>query len=159
MPTRRAFLLAALVAGGTAVVGGLGVSALSGEEATSAEPIIRLGAETCAACGMPIDDRRWLAAWRSGGKELHFDDIGCMVDAARKRSLPATATLFVNDFAAGSWTDGAAAHYVVSPAYKTPMAYGVAAFASSDQAESAAAQNNARTWTWSDLLQRLEGKS
>lgn len=158
MPSRRAFLLAALATGGTVVIGGLGVGACSGDDSSSKDPVIRFGAENCAGCGMPIDDRRWIAAWRSGGKELHFDDIGCMVDLARKRSLAASAALFVNDQATNTWTDGSSATYVVAAAYKTPMAYGVAGFAKKEDAAAAAAENKTQPWTWADLLQRLESK-
>lgn len=157
MLTRRQFLS---LAGSAALASGavLLTGCASGPVDLEADPKVRLGEERCAFCTMSIDDARFAAAWRTpSGAEKHFDDIGCMVDAYRKDG-PAEGTRFwVHDYRGAAWLKADSATYVVSSTIRTPMAYGVAAFASA--ADATAAVPTARaTIAWADVLSTVERK-
>ncbi len=158
MLTRRRFLV--LLGGGVAAAGGvaLGVGCGSGAVDLDAMPEIQYGGERCAYCTMSIDDARFAAAWRTpAGQERHYDDIGCMVNGYR-RGGPASDTRFwVHDYRSQSWLLAGAATYLVSPAIKTPMAYGVAAFASASEATATVPAAKAML-AWADVLSTVERK-
>lgn len=148
MLTRRKFLALA-GAGGAVVAGGGAVIALlpgSGEKGDG-PPNIKYGESSCERCGMLIGDARFAAGWRDGsGAEAHFDDIGCMIVQSREHP-PANATFWVHDFHTEGWIDAAAAYYITDPGIKSPMAYGIAAAASPDDAKAVAATGHTESWT------------
>lgn len=157
MTTRRRFL--GLLGGGAALAGAAAAIRLStGGSAVSAFPEIDYGAEQCSHCTMPIDDARFAAAWRRGREERHFDDIGCMVSAYHRAGADATVRCFVHDFHSQGWIDATAATYVLSPAIKTPMAYGVFAIADGAGAAAHAGHSGLIHYGWSELLASLERK-
>lgn len=158
MLTRRQFL--ALLGGGAVIAGGaaVGISRLPGGTTAGATPEIKYGQERCAYCTMSIDDPRFAAAWRiTTGTERHFDDIGCMVNAYRREGPPEGTRFWVHDYNNQSWMDSGAAAYVISPSIKTPMAYGVAAFASTADA-TATIPTAKTTLAWADVLSTVERK-
>ena len=158
MISRRKFIVLSAVGAVAAGAAVLGVLALPGEQRHSGLPSLRYGAERCAYCGMSIDDARFAAAWRDAeGNEQHFDDIGCMVNAGRKRDPGGDAEWFVHDFRDQSWLDAQSATYVISDAIKTPMAYGLIAFSRADDAKARAGQGGI-AFTWAGVLQNLERK-
>ena len=160
MITRRTFL--ALLGGGAAVGGSaLAVrTLLPGVEQVGAYPSIQYGRESCSYCGMGIGDARFASAWRtSEGKERHFDDIGCMVNALRRDQPGEGTRFFVHDYRDESWLDAPMATYLLSPSIKTPMAYGVAAVANPTVAASLIPQTAASTQPWAQVLMDLERKS
>ena len=158
MVSRRRFLV---VLGGGAVAAGavaVGAAVLPDGRHTGGPPSIRYGQERCAYCGMTIGDARFAAAWRTtGGAEQHFDDIGCMVNAGRERTPHPGTAYFVHDYSDESWLDAVAARYVISPAIKTPMAYGVAAFSEQHPPRIAGVAEHAPL-AWETLTQRVERK-
>ena len=159
MVSRRTFL--ALLGSGAVVAGGVaaGLTVLPGADHPSGPPMIRYGEERCAYCGMTIGDERFAAAWRcKDGREQHFDDIGCMVNASRRHDPGDGTQFYVHDFADHAWLDAASASYVVSTAIKTPMVYGVAAFARAEVAQSLSKQQQGLGYEWTSLLQSLERK-
>jgi hypothetical protein len=157
MTSRRRFL--ALLGGGAALAGAAtAVRLAAGGGAVSAFPEIDYGAEQCSHCTMPIDDARFAAAWRRGREERHFDDIGCMVSAYYRAGADATAHCFVHDYHSQSWLDATMATYVLSPAIKTPMAYGVFAMADGAGAAAHAGHDALRHDSWNELLASLERK-
>lgn len=157
MITRRRFL--GLLGGGAVLAGGAtGIRMMTGASTVSALPEIEYGAEQCSHCSMPIDDPRFAAAWRVGGQERHFDDIGCLVSAYRDGASDPSARCFVNDYHSQQWIDARAATYVLSPAIKTPMAYGVFAMADGAGAASHAGHAGMVHYTWDELVANLERK-
>ena len=142
-----------MIAGGVAA----GISRLPAEPQAGATPLLRYGQERCAYCTMSIDDPRFASAWRTpDGAERHFDDIGCMVNAYRREGPPANAKYWVHDYRSEAWLDAREATYLVAPAIKTPMAYGVAAFATADAATATVPER--ATLAWADVLSRIERK-
>lgn len=151
MVTRRRFL--ALVGVTTAAAGAavVGFTLLPGDgtDTGSGPPAIRYGDDSCATCGMVIADARFASAWRrSSGKAARFDDIGCMVTMLREQDPGAGASFYVHDFGDESWLDAPTAAFVVADEVKSPMAYGVAAFASSETARTLAEANTAEVLSW-----------
>ena len=158
MVSRRRFIV--LVTAGTLAAGGavVGTLLLPGERPRSGPPTLRFGAEQCVYCGMIISDPHFAAAWRdASGREQHFDDIGCMVNAGRHHDPGPGVERWVHDYASQSWIGAADAVYVFSEAIKTPMAYGVAAYARREDAASAARSSGAAL-TWDQAQARVEGK-
>ncbi len=159
MLSRRQFL--AVLGGGAGALGAaaLGFRLLPGDEAAAAFPVIRLGEESCSFCGMNIGDVRFASAWRAASGERHFDDIGCMVNAYRRDRPAGDTQFFVHDFATGAWLEANHAHFVISTAVKTPMAYGVYATATSEGNSPASIPTQAARLEWSGLLEQLERRS
>lgn len=103
-------------------------------------PEIRLGQDTCQACGMIIEDERYAAAvvTRSGDvvEKRAFDDIGEMLEF----KTPSGATVvhrYVRDAGTKQWLDADKATFVKLRDLTTPMGSGIAAYADSQGAESA----------------------
>ncbi len=157
MATRRRFLV--LLGGGTvvAVAAVGGYILLPGEETASGLPKIKYGKEACVQCTMIISDSRFAAAWREqGGIERHFDDVGCLLTYSRKHT-PGSATLYwVRDFEHDAWLDAMPAAYAVAAGIKSPMGYGVAAFASTDAAAGAVQRYTGEPATWAYLVDNLK---
>ncbi|TAJ19298.1 MAG: hypothetical protein EPO65_07105 [Dehalococcoidia bacterium] len=155
MPTRRRFLslvgTSAIAAAGGVLIAGCGSKAANPD----GPPEIRYGQERCAYCTMSIDDARFASAWRVARTERHFDDIGCMVNASRRESLPSEVRFWVHDYTDEAWLDASQATYVIASAIKTPMAYGVAAFATAAKASSTVPAAKT-TLTWTDVLSAVE---
>ena len=156
--TRRQFL--ARIAGGTAVTvaAALGVGCGPKDSDPSSPPTLRYGEERCSYCTMSIDDPRFASAWRiPSGSERHFDDIGCMVDSYRRDGPAAGTHFWVHHYRTEEWMDASVATYVIAPAIKTPMAYGVAAFASPSEA-TAGVPSATATLSWAAALSAVERK-
>jgi len=159
MLTRRRLLIVLGTGGGVVAAAAAGFALLPGEETATGFPVIRYGKESCMFCGMTIGEERFAAAWRpKAGRDEHFDDIGCMVNASRHKDPGPETKFFVHDYNDGSWVDAGAASYVISPSIKTPMAYGLAALAGKDAAESLSAQQKGRLLTWAGVVENLEKK-
>ncbi len=158
MLTRRRFL--GLAGGGAVLVAGAmsGVGCSTSTADPGTPPVLRYGQERCAYCTMSIDDARFASAWRTPGRtERHFDDIGCMVNAYRRESLPPETRLWVHDYTNEDWLDANEATFVVAPTIKTPMAYGVAAFATAAEAATTVPAAKA-TLAWTGVLSAVERK-
>jgi copper chaperone NosL len=157
MVSRRRFL--ALVGTATPVIAaaGLGYRLLPGESTTpGSTPVIRWDEEPCAHCRMLISDRRYAAAWiEPGGRQMHFDDIGCMVSAMHRQAPPTASLLFARDYAEDTWLDAAVALYVRADILHSPMAYGVAAFRNRPAAVAALGVAASHFQSWDELTQTL----
>ncbi|MBX3388605.1 MAG: nitrous oxide reductase accessory protein NosL [Phycisphaeraceae bacterium] len=91
---------------------------------------VQTGIDQCAACGMTIEDSGFAGArvMREGGRTLYYDDLGCMLDAAReKNAVPAIKT-FVQDAQDGKWVRAEKAWFVMDAKNRTPMGSGIVAF-------------------------------
>ncbi len=149
MITRRRFL-ALLGVGGVAVASGGAIVALlpDSNDTSDGPPAISYGSDACARCRMLIGDARFAAGWRDGsGAETHFDDIGCMVVQSREQPPTTPARFWVHDYHTERWIEASTASFVVDPGIKSPMAYGIAAAGSADDAKAVALAGRADTWT------------
>lgn len=157
MVSRRSFL--GLLGGGTATAGGVTFALRALREGTADPfPTVRYGQESCSFCGMGIGDARYAAAWRAATSERHFDDIGCMVNAYRRDHPAGEVRLFVHDFHSEAWIDAEGATFVVSPAIKSPMAYGVFAVSDGAGAATSTGHEGVSYYAWSELLEHLESR-
>ena len=112
--------------------------AASCASAAAGPPEIVVDRMACSHCGMLISEPVYAAAFESAGAGGRtFDDIGCLVSAIARDSMPGLqhpwrppsgGRLWVHDLSSGEWIDGSAAVFVKSPTIKTPMAGGIVAF-------------------------------
>jgi copper chaperone NosL len=119
-------------------------------------PTIRYGTDVCSQCGMIISEVPYAAAYSlPGGEARLFDDIGEMVVDYRQRREP-VAAFFVHDHGTREWVRAEHALYVLSRALRTPMGFGVAAFATEADAAAMARQVGGEVLTFPELLQDAE---
>jgi len=105
---------------------------------------------SCSRCGMLVSDGRTAAQALAAGEEPRFyDDIGC---AAADTTLPAAGAIYVSS-GAGKWLSADRAYYARAADSRTPMGYGVIAFASPDAARSR--DKDGRALSWTDLTARI----
>jgi copper chaperone NosL len=151
--TRRKFLyLGAVAAAGSATVPALW--ALFGRSAPEeGAPAIDYGHDRCEACGMVIGDSRFAAAARGDGVAHRYDDIGCLIMHSRAALISGAAAPYVHDAATGRWIDGRRATYVRTSAIRSPMGYGLEAYATPKAAR--AAHREAQMLTFDALAARL----
>ena len=101
-------------------------------------PEIVVDRSACSHCGMLISERLYAAAYRVAGSEGRvFDDIGCLIAAARRERAAATRFWF-HDGGDGTRIDGEAAVFVASRNIKTPMGGGILAYRGEAAAAAAA---------------------
>jgi copper chaperone NosL len=113
--------------------------------------------DSCDVCRMAVSDRKFAAELvKSDGTYKAYDDIGCLVDMARKSAPIPRSAMYVLDFDAGGWLDAEAAHYLYSPDLPTPMSYGIGAFASAQAALEASKQWNGKVLDWPGLLKEFK---
>jgi copper chaperone NosL len=147
---------AAVVAAGAAV----GIELASDDDkAEAAEPTIKAGEEACASCGMIIDDMRFAAAWIApGGKESHFDDVGCLLEHRKDHEPKDGTRFFVHEYTGEAWLNAEQAHYAISTEIRSPMAYGAAAFADETGAKEAVTDEHLVVASWAELPSHLQSK-
>lgn len=151
------------MAGGAVTVvaaGAVGFTLLPGDEPQTGIPEIKLGKQQCARCGMVIADGRFASAWRDAdGKGRVFDDPGCML-LDQMKLAPADGTEYwVADYRDETLIDATLAAYVVSDAIRSPMAYGIAAFATRAAAEGALGELGGTVADWHGVLREMEGRA
>ena len=116
-------------------------------------PQIHYGLETCADCGMIINDPHYAASviWRAtpdgSTRTAAFDDIGCLVNWRRHHAKAQILAAWVKDVRTADWLDAASAHYVHSPRLATPMGWGVAAGTATNDFSALPTQPPLLTWT------------
>ena len=137
---RAAALAAALVA---ALVSGCG----GGEPGP---PEILYGEDICDHCRMVISEERHAAAARLDGRESRFDDPGCLRAflASARGETPPRAWLHDET---GAWLTVEEAWIVVDPEGGTPMASGLLAFGSVEEASAAARRHGSEPERWGEL--------
>lgn len=156
MLSRRRFLVLIGVGAPAAAVTAAGIRFLPSEEAPTGDPNIAFGEDICERCSMVVSDRRFAAAWRdSNGREAYFDDIGCMVHEAHDQAIH-DATLFVPNYDDETWLYAEDAFFVMDDEFRTPMAFGIAAFDSEDAASQAPGGH--MVMHWDDLKPALDRK-
>jgi copper chaperone NosL len=116
-------------------------------------PAIAYGRDRCEQCGMIIGDARFAAAARRGSTVRRFDDIGCLIRHSGDALASGQMRGFVHDADAETWLDASRAWYVRTPAIRTPMNYGIAAYADGGAARRAHPQ--AAVLAFADLVAAL----
>jgi len=151
--TRRRFLYtaAALAVGGAAAPAVWAL--LARAPAEGGPPEIRYGRDRCDACGMIIGDPHFAAASREGSVVHRYDDIGCLMTHSGAALSAGRAQGFVHDMATEAWIDAAAATFVRTSEIRTPMGFGLAAYA--DARAVRAAYPKASTMTFEVTLATL----
>ena len=92
-------------------------------------PAIQVDRTACAHCTMLVSDERFAAAYETAAGEARvFDDIGCLLDAARKEASADTLRFWFHDALTGEWIRGDEAIFVRSDRVKTPMGGGILAY-------------------------------
>ncbi|MBM3999356.1 MAG: hypothetical protein FJ297_07435 [Planctomycetes bacterium] len=106
-----------------------------GSDSTMSPPKLRPGEETCAHCLMIISEGRFAAALAArDGRVAKFDDTGCLLEYLPTLPEPAER-VWIGNSVNGEWIDAESAWIVRSDAIATPMASGLAAFATREEAE------------------------
>ena len=131
----------------------LALSACSARPVEPAAPEIHYGEDICSNCGMIINEPRFASAYAvrqaEGAYEtLVFDDTGEMLKHIRENQALMGVGWWVHDYASEEWIDAPTAWYVVSPDIKSPMGYGVAAFAAQEAAAALAAETGGKVLDW-----------
>jgi copper chaperone NosL len=104
-------------------------------------PEILYGQDVCDQCNMIINEERFAAAYTTeAGEVRRFDDIGGMLVYDHKHQEK-VHIFWVHDLNSAEWINVSEAHFVVSDELMTPMGWGVAAFASQEQAATYVAAN------------------
>ena len=90
---------------------------------------------TCDECGMSVEEgSKFLGeALTTDGKRVFFCDIGDMLFHFRKEREKIKVS-YVKDYATGEWIDGKKALFVINKDIKTPMSWGIVAFARQSEA-------------------------
>lgn len=134
--TTRAFAAVALLA----MTAGMACSARA-----DGPPHIEEDRTACAHCGMLISERMFAAAYRAPGAEARvFDDIGCLLTAARAEQNAAAFQYWFHDARTRAWIDGARAVIIHSPTLNTPMGGGMLAYDDAAAAAEEAAAHRGR---------------
>ena len=142
-PIARLLCLAAVV----------GLLAACGGSAEARPPTIRYGQDV-SEHGMIISDPRFAAAaLPERGEAILFDDIGELLKY-RQAHPQQYRELYVNDYAAKEWLTAERAWYLLSPAIRSPMGWGLAAFADEASARAAQGERGGAVLTWSELQAR-----
>ena len=134
-------------------------SACSGPD--GGPPRIEEDRTACAHCGMLISERAYAAAYKAPRAEARvFDDIGCLLTAARREADRAGLQYWFHDASSRAWIDGPRAVFIQSPDLKTPMSGGIVAYGDGAVAAREAAARKARVISSLDeLLQNTAGGS
>jgi copper chaperone NosL len=136
---------------------GLAASVACGVRADG-PPEIQVDRTACSHCGMLVSEPAYAAAYRTPGSDARvFDDIGCLLEAARRESTAGLIRFWFHDAASAAWIEGETAVFVASPALRTPMGGGLIAYRDRTAAREAAARHRGRVVdSLNDLLQSRE---
>ena len=92
-------------------------------------PAIQVDRTACAHCTMLVSDERFAAAYETAAGDARiFDDIGCLLEAARKEPSRDTLRFWFHDARTGEWIRGQEAVFVQGDHLKTPMGGGIVAY-------------------------------
>jgi copper chaperone NosL len=124
-----------------------------GQPPAPAKPVDIAKDDICARCRQPITDIQYAAEFiTKDGFVRKFDDMGCMLEHARKLTPGKIAAFFAMDYDRKVWMKAEEAVYVRSERFKTPNDGGILAFASKERAQSLASQYEAEVLDFSSLL-------
>ncbi len=114
-------------------------------------PKIRYGHDSCGNCHMIISSAPFAASLATRDEMYHkFDDIGCMLHFIQSRND--IAEIWVNDYATQQPIKAHYAFYIKEADQRTPMGYGILAFATKESAQKI---DRARVLSFDDLLKQF----
>ncbi len=132
-----------------------GLNGCSRNEGT-APPIVHYGEDVCALCAMIVSDERFAAAIVAPGDGERFvalyDDIGDML-VHKEAMSKAGSVMWVHDFDTNEWIKAQEAFYCAKSELVTPMASGIAAFATREAAHRVATEYSGSVVDYEVLLQ------
>ena len=139
----------------TAMIAGYALLLLGCSAAPSGPPEIVVDRTACSHCSMLISEPVYAAAYRApGGNHRVFDDIGCLLEAARAESGSGLQFWF-HDASDGRWIDGTEAVFVGAGSIPSPMGGGLIAYRDRAAAEAAAGKHRGEMIrSLTELLQR-----
>ena len=141
---------------GLAVLAGFALTSCSGAPDELEPPEMHYGEDLCTLCSMIISEERYAAsiAYRSDGDVHHmlFDDLGELFDA----EVPdhSEVEYYVHDAGTLEWIDARAAFFLQSDDLRTPMEYGLAAFADEARAREFFKEYPGEILSFEDLASR-----
>ena len=118
------------------------------------EPVGIAPEDMCSYCKMAISEKQYAAELIDAeGQPSKFDEIGCMLNFVKKRSVSVpAASFFVMDFDQRQWIKADSAYYVSSSELTTPMSGGIIAFKDQSRAQEAAAKYHGKVLRFKELL-------
>ncbi len=126
-----------------------------GDRQDTGPPDLHLGEDVCDFCSMIISDQRFAAACviRDADDRRHtaaFDDIGCLLamDTTLQDSIEHR---YVVDYNTGEWATASQATFIISPEIRSPMASGIIASQSSEDAAELAKRFKGTTRRYDEL--------
>ena len=117
------------------------------------KPVDIAEGDTCTYCKKPIIDKRFAAEFATrDGFVRKFDDIGCMIEHAKKGNKGAIAAFFTVDYDKKEWMKAEEMSYLRSKNLQTPGGSGIAAFADKSRAQALATQFKGESLGFADLM-------
>jgi copper chaperone NosL len=132
----------------------VGVAVFANCQKRTVEPVAIAPEDMCAYCKMAISEKQYAAELIDGeGQASKFDDIGCLLNFVKKRSISVSASsFFVMDFDQRQWIKADSAYYVRSSELTTPMNGGIIAFKDQSKAQEAAGKYHGKVLRFKELL-------
>jgi copper chaperone NosL len=118
-------------------------------------PEILYGQDVCEECGMIINEERFAASYMTEADVVRrFDDVGGMLLYDHKHQED-VRHYWVHDLATEEWIDAKEAVFVLDEGLITPMGWGLAPFATPEQAEIYIADNGGIMTDFATLQQEI----
>lgn len=132
----------------------VGVAVFANCQKRAVEPVAIAPEDMCSYCKMVISGKQYAAELIDNeGQPFKFDDIGCLLNFVKKRSVSISASsFFVMDFNQRQWIKADNAYYVRSSELTTPMNGGIIAFTDRAQAQQAADKLHGKLLRFEDGL-------
>ena len=127
------------------------LAACGGGQNLEEPPDIRYGEDVCEECSMIINEPRHAASYvLTDGTVRRFDDIGEML-AYDSKHHEAVHVYWVHDFNTEEWIIADKSFFILNNAAKTPMGWGLLAFADEAGAAAYMAEVGGTETVWADL--------
>lgn len=131
------------------------LTACGGTPDLESPPEILYGQDPCDQCSMIINEPRFATSYvTKSGDVRRFDDLGGML-VYDQQNQEDVHIYWVHDYNSEEWLNATKASIVHSPDLTTPMAWGLATFASPADAEQFAADNGGIVTTLASLQQEI----
>jgi len=116
-------------------------------------PTIVADRTTCSNCKMLVSETAYATAFRLGGEDQVFDDIGCMLDKLASETEWKPEQMWTRDHSSDTWIEAGSAAFAFSKLLKTPMGFGYVAYSDKTAAEGAASKVGGIVLSGVDALQ------